>query len=268
MSVRLKELLEEDRDSKKDKYNEDKKSVQSRVSKVTPYEKFKQDKKTFENAPTLAELEAKGYYQGKQELRDINNITTKEYSDEDKKREFIFKFDLLKKSYPSAVATIPEYTIHSDLNEMQKSYDTTVRRLSLDSTVENYKQYLLGGFMLVEFVFGNFLGFDMQGFTQQQIVGMHNYEKLLIELGEKSYVPSGSKWPVELRLLFVIIMNAGFFIVGKVVMRRTGANLLGMMNSVNTPPEIPKQKRRMKGPDINLENLPNVEKEDSNQSKI
>ena len=86
----------------------------------------------------------------------------------------------------------------------------------------------------------------MQGFTQQQIVGMHNYEKLLIELGEKSYVPSGSKWPVELRLLFVIIMNAGFFIVGKVVMRRTGANLLGMMNSVNTPPEIPKQKRRMK----------------------
>jgi hypothetical protein len=40
------------------------------------------------------------------------------------------------------------------------------------------------------------------------------------------------------------------------------------MNSVNTPPEIPKQKRRMKGPDINLENLPNVEKEDSNQTKI
>ena len=100
---------------------------------------------------------------------------------------------------------------------MTKQYDHTVRRLSLDSTVENYKQYLIGGFMLTEFVFGNFLGFDMQGFTQQQIVSMSSYERLLIELGEKSYVPTGSKWPVELRLMFMIVMNAAFFIVSKMI---------------------------------------------------
>jgi hypothetical protein len=44
-------------------------------------------------------------------------------------------------------------------------------------------------------VFGNFLGFDMQGFTKQQMLSMHDYERLLVELGEKSYVPEGSKWP-------------------------------------------------------------------------
>jgi hypothetical protein len=272
LSIRLKELLGETDDSrsqpeksvKQDKYSRNhKQSVESRVSRFTPYEKYKQDRKQTENAPTLAELEAKGHYQGKPELRDINHITVGEYDDEDKKRELIFKFDLLKKSYPSAIVNIPEYTIHSDLREMQKSYDITVRKLSLDSTVENYKQYLLGGFMLVEFVFGNFLGFDMQGFTQQQIVGMHNYERLLIELGEKSYVPSGSKWPVELRLLFVIIMNAGFFIMGKMIMRKTGANLMGMLNTIHTPPvsEIPKPKRRMKGPNINVDNIPDIDEE-------
>jgi hypothetical protein len=271
LSVRLKELLGESNDTrsqyehspKKDKYSRGhKQSVEIKASRFTPYEKYKQDKKVAEHAPTLAELEAKGHYQGKAELRDINHVTTGEYEEEDKKRELMFKFDLLKKSYPTSAAAVPEYTIHSDLREMQKSYDVSVRRLSLDSTVENYKQYLLGGFMLVEFVFGNFLGFDMQGFTQQQIIGMHNYERLLIELGEKSYVPSGSRWPVELRLLFVIIMNAGFFIVGKMILRRTGANLMGMMNSTHTPAtstEIPKQKRRMKGPNINLDNIPDVE---------
>ena len=260
LSERLKELLGESNDSvsdKVDKYSKNNnKEQQRKVSRFTPYKQ----NKNVEKPPTLAELEEKGFYQGKAELRDINHITKGEYDDEDKKREYIFKFDLLKKSYPSAVSTIPEYTIHSDLREMIKSYDSTVRRLCLDSSVENYKQYLLAGFMLVEFAFGNFLGFDMQGFTQQQILGMHNYEKLLVELGEKSYVPTGSKWPVEIRLLSVIIMNAGFFIVGKMIMRRTGANLMGMMNSMQAPEtssDIPKPKRRMKGPSINLDNLPN-----------
>lgn len=272
LTDRLNELLGESQESPKnsDKYSKPPKEVvRSKTNHFTPYEKYKEIRKVAENAPTLAELEAKGHYQPKPELRDINHITTTEYDEEDKKREYMFKFDLLKRSYPTAIATIPEYTIHSDMKEMQKSYESTVRRLSLDSTVENYKQYLLGGFMVVEFVFGHFLGFDMQGFTQQQIISMSNYEKLLIELGEKSYVPSGSKWPVELRLVFVIIMNAGFFIVGKMVLRKTGANLMGMLNSINTPsipPDAAKTKRRMKGPSINIDNIPDIDESQNNSN--
>lgn len=270
LSDRLKDLLgdtesEKSRSVSKESYTDDKYSRPQKqkpppASHFTPYDKYKQQKETAP-PPTLAELEARGHYHHKAELRDINHVGASEYEDEDKKRELIFKFGLLKKSYPLAGPTIPEYTVHSDLREMQKSYDDTVRRLSLDSTVENYKTYLIGGFMVVEFVFGNFLGFDMQGFTQQQIVSMHSYEKLLIELGEKSYIPSGSKWPVELRLLFLIIMNAGFFIVSKMIMRKTGANLLNMVNSMNTPPQqtSARPKRRMKGPNINLDDIPDAE---------
>jgi hypothetical protein len=142
---------------------------------------------------------------------------------------------------------------------MQKSYGDSVRRLSLDSSVENYKTYIVYGFMGCEFVFGNFLGFDMQGFTQQQILSMNSYEKLLIELGEKSYVPTGSKWPVELRLLFMIIMNAAFFVISKMIMKKTGANILGMVNSMNSAPTQAStpahRKRRMKGPNIDLPDL-------------
>lgn len=214
--------------------------------------------------PTLEELQQQGQVNMNKELRDVNFTTMNEQQSTDKKREILFKFDLLRKSYPNARTSIPEFTIHSDLTQMQKDYDSTVRRLSLDSTVENYKQYLIGGFMLTEFVFGNFLGFDMQGFTQQQIVSMSSYERLLIELGEKSYVPKGSKWPVELRLLFMIIMNAAFFIVSKLIMRKTGANLMNMINGMNgmnnttRTTAAPARKRRMRGPTINLDDIPEV----------
>lgn len=266
LSMRLKELLNEDSDS--DVSFE--KSL-DRSAKNSDTDKYSQHRNKYGHtisypkshgiAPTLAELEKQGGYVPRKELRDINQTTMNEQQEEDSKRELLFKFDLLRKSYPSAI--IPEYNIHTELHTMQKSYNDSVRRLSLDSSVENYKTYLVYGFMGCEFIFGNFLGFDMQGFTQQQITSMNSYEKLLIELGEKSYVPTGSKWPVELRLLFMIIMNAAFFVISKMIMKKTGANLLGMINNMNSNTESStsarQHKRRMRGPNIDLGDIPDIE---------
>jgi len=275
LSLRLKELLNDDSDTasnfsvnkskpkshnkSNDKYsqhrNKNGHSVQSKSA-------FPQINASHE-PPSLAQLEAGGGYIPRKELRDLNqNLSShNEQQEEDAKRELLFKFDLLKKSYP--IATIPDYSIHSDLSTLEKSYADCVRRLSLDSSVDSYKTYLTYGFMGCEFIFGHFLGFDMQGFTQQQLISMHSYEKLLIELGEKSYVPTGSKWPVEIRLLFMIIMNAAFFIISKMLMKKTGTNLMGMINGLNTSntstastPGVPK--RKMRGPDVELNDLPAI----------
>ena len=247
LTNRLNELLDSDNDSVR--------SFRSREK----YSRKRQPYNPTQNphiAPNLAELQASGQYVQRPELRDINRVNNYEIEDDDKKREILFKFDLLKKSYGED--KVPDLTIHTDLQTLEKTYESTVRRLSLESTVDNYKQYLTYGFMLVEFVFGNWLGFDMQGFTQQQLVSMSSYDKLLIELGEKSYVPDGSsKWPVEIRLLFLIIMNAAFFIVSKMVMKTTGANLMNMMNTANK--SQPKKKRKMKGPNIDLDDIPDLE---------
>ena len=177
------------------------------------------------------------------------------------KRELLFKFDLLKKSYKNA--TIPDFNMFSDYKTMKRSYENTLKQLNIDSSVESYKTYLIGGFMLVEFVLGNWFRFDMQGFTQQQIMTMNSYERLLIELGEKSYVDEESQWPVEVRLLGMIIVNAAFFIVSKLVMKSTGSNIMNMINSMNTNPTFnssntqPK-KRTMKRPNINLDEIPEL----------
>lgn len=262
LSSRLEKLLKYDKDDSDSSVSGYASSVESYKKKIptpdrvssTPNFNYKSVKRT---PPTLAELQQQGGYQPRSELRDINQVMENEFENEDSKREILFKFDLLRKSYPGS--NIPEYTIHTDLRTLQRSYDDSVRRLSLDSTVESYKTYLVYGFMGCEFLFGNFLGFDMQGFTQQQIIQMHSYEKLLIELGEKSYVPSGSKWPVELRLLFMIIMNAAFFLVSKMMMKKTGANLMGMINSMNkTKAQPTAPKRKMRGPSLNFNDIPNL----------
>ena len=202
-------------------------------------------------APSLNELEKNGSYKPKQHLRDVNN----EKVDDDVKRELLFKFELLRKTYPKA--SIPEFTIHTDYQIMLNNYEDCVRRLSLDSSVENYKQYLIYGFMGCEWVLGKFFKLDMEGFTQQQILSMSSYEKLLIELGEKSYVPEGSRWPVEVRLLFLIIMNAAFFVVSKMILKSTGSNIMNMVNSVmnSDSNNDNKPKKKMRGPDINLDDI-------------
>ena len=210
--------------------------------------------------PPLSRLQEQGIVKTIKVMPDLNRIKHTEQEEDDLKRELLFKFDLLKKSYKGI--QIPEFSVHTDYMTLQRTYETSLRKVSLDNAVDTYKTYLIGGFMLVEFVLGNWFNFDMQGFTQQQISSINSYERLLVELGEKSYVPTGSKWPVEIRLLSLIIINAAFFIITRMIMKKTGANLLGMMNNMGassaSATQIQKPKTRMKGPDINLDDLPDV----------
>lgn len=237
VSDRLHELLEDNKPA--DKYSiERKHNIYSRSNTYKSIHK--------KQPPSLIEIQGIS--------TDINQENTQfnEATQDNEKRELIFKFDLLRKSYPDL--SIPEYTIHSDMKEMKFIYNQHLKSLSVSSSVENYKTYLVGGFMVVEYIFGHFLKLDMKGFAQQQMASMSSYKKLLMELGEKSYVPEGNKkWPVEIRLLFLIIMNAGIFVVGKLIMKKTGSNIMNMMSSFNKPKE-----NKMKGPDIDLNNLDNI----------
>jgi len=229
-----------DHDRQKDRYKEEKK-----------YESREDD--NF-NPPKLSDI-AGGNYMPKKVIEEIRDSRV---DDDDLKRELLFKFQLLKRSYKTNpnVAQLPDFTIHSDYKTMLNSYDMAVKQLNVDNNIENYKSYLITGFYIVEFTMGYWLKFDMQDFTKQQILNMNKYEHLLIELGEKTYVPEGSKWPVELRLLFTIVINTAIFIITKMVMKKVGSNLFGMMEGLvsasnggdNSASEKPV--RRMRAPSI------------------
>jgi len=59
-----------------------------------------------------------------------------------------------------------------------------------------------------------------------------------------------------------MVINAALFIVSKMIMKKTGSNLMNMINSMNsaTPKttEAPRRKRRMRGPTINLDDMPDI----------
>lgn len=208
-------------------------------------------------APRLSELENTGQIHRERHIPDYTNqVRLTDEEQDELKREILFKFELLKKSYKNIQVDIPEFTMHSDYNNMKRAYDNTVRRVSLDASVESYKTYLIGGFMVIEFILGMWFKFDMNGFTQQQILNMGSYERLLIELGEKNYVPEGSDWPVELRLLFMILMNAAIFIVSKMILKKTGTNFMSMLNNMNNFHQEHSSRRKMRGPNIDVENIP------------
>jgi hypothetical protein len=212
-------------------------------------------------------------------IRDFGRTSAQEEDENTQKKELLFKFVILKKSYPTA--NIPEFSEHSDLANMKSTYESTIRRLSLDANVETYKTYLVGGFMIVEFIGTTWFSLPFDGFTQQQMFAMNKYERLLIELGEKNYISGPSKWPVEVRLIFLIIINAALFLVGKLVLRNAGPSMAtvfgqifgssqenqGNQYSSQQHDRAPVRRRHMRGPSIRVGELPDPEDEEYEHGK-
>ena len=70
-------------------------------------------------APTLSELENKGEIKTSEYMPEASRTVQNELDDEDLKREMLFKFELLKKSYKDS--NIDKFTIHSDYKAMERS---------------------------------------------------------------------------------------------------------------------------------------------------
>ena len=185
-----------------------------------------------------------------------------------KKADLLFKFMVLKKQYPNV--EIPDFTDQSDLKTMEIVYERVIQRVSLDSSVENYRGYLIGGFMVLEWIATNWMAIDLSGFTQHQIKMMNKYDRLLIELGEKNYSTAGSRFPVEVRLLGLILFNAGLFYIQKAVFSGGdgGMNLLGSLFGGGEP-QAQKQAKRgtMKGPTITPDDVESLNDSKDSSSK-
>lgn len=180
------------------------------------------------------------------------------------KEEYIWRFRILKKKH-GAKDSIPEYNEHDDLSIMKTTYERTIKELSLDSSVQKYKMYLLGSFIALEYGCGALLGLDMKGFAEQQIKNINSYDALLVELGEKSGETWGSSLPVEIRLILLVLFNAGVFLGSKLLQSQGGGNMatlfsmLSAINGGNTTVQIPAasqeeapKERKMRGPSVKM----------------
>lgn len=191
----------------------------------------------------------------KKQMTSHASISSFTVNNEAKKRELMFKWEMLKRhsgDYP-----IPEFSFYSDYEEMQRTYDETVKHISIDSTIKQYNQYLVVAFAVTQFVFTRVFKLNMEGYFFAQIAGLDKYKSLLIELGEKSYVPTGSSWPVEIRLIGAVLINSFLFVGARLVPEAlayfstgSSASHTPQPSTSSTTQQAPSTK--MKGPDMDF----------------
>jgi hypothetical protein len=169
-------------------------------------------------------------------------------SEFDEKIQLLYKFQLLKHRYPHIMVDYP-FSRKTDIKILRNTYEMIFKDMKLKNKVNTYTAYLHTGFSIFEYILGN-IGFDMEGFSKNQIDSIKNYEDLLEELGEKEYTSKiiPSNYCVEIRLLFTIALNAVLFIVGRIIIKKTNLDLIGIMKSdelaKSNRSETSKSKRR------------------------
>lgn len=192
------------------------------------------------------------------------------------KEHYLWQFKKIAKAYPKM--KLPEVDEHDDVEEIKTVYKRTMKDMTLDRSIADNRMYLMVGFFVVEYIGTSLVGIDIEGYADSQILMLDRYNELLIELGERSYNRWGTNFPVEIRLLFLMLINAFFFYIIKVMGDKGGKKgnnvyiniIKGMMSgnpNFNTSTEnektgekaVPPTKPKMKGPSITLDDIEEME---------
>jgi hypothetical protein len=170
-----------------------------------------------------------------EEEEDPDAGLTPEEKEAKEKEEYLWRFKILKKGNPKK-KDIPEFNEHDDLTAIKLAYERTVKEVHLDRNVSSYRTYLVGGFVALEFVAKNYMDIDLEGFAPQQIQMMDQYDSLLVELGERSYNRWGMNLPVEVKLIGMILIQAGLFYLCKCVSDKKGEGMANLIRGMTGAP--------------------------------
>jgi len=195
---------------------------------------FKQDDELYDEINTKAPPPSlKDIGVSKKSIMDIKNLTDDEK--QEKYNRMMFNFEVLKLKYPESKSLIPEFNQHSDPNYMERCYSNILRLVALKAGIEKYEGYLKNGFVIGEQVITGLLGFSkMSDFAANQMSNMGTYQKLLVELAEKNLESElGSNWPVEVRLIGLILFQMVVHVCGSFIFQKTGINISKVMTNNN-----------------------------------
>ena len=157
-----------------------------------------------------------------------------------KKQELLIKFDILRKN---SQRHIPMYTMNHNYSVMKHHYKLLVKQLHIDNKITFYKQCLLGVSGYLEIFLGEaFMGLDMKGYTEFQANNINQYDKILLKIGEKSYMPQTiSSLSVEMQLLVTMGIQTAIFVGSKMIANKTGLNVAQLFKqNVDVNLDMPK----------------------------
>jgi AAA ATPase containing von Willebrand factor type A (vWA) domain len=136
------------------------------------------------------------------------------------------------------IKSFPHYDEFTPLNELKRILKEVKREAILDENVSQTRQYITMVWFAVEKVCTEYLSIDLSGFTAYETQHMNEYQKVLIEIGERSYLNWSEGFPPELKLLYLMLTHAALFHV-----KKTTTNLTDLVNILD-----PKKQGEMRGP--------------------
>lgn len=148
--------------------------------------------------------------------------------------ELDVKFGIMYRNYTSYFT--PDFQIPRNVDvktkyRLYKKWFNYINRL-VSST--NTRWIIILFFIGFEVFMTKFIGLDMGGYAIQQIKDFNQYQSMLLELGERNYLSVDSNYPVEIRLLFAGLIQAGIFLAVKYGSRWLGASPDFMMDIVSS----------------------------------
>lgn len=141
--------------------------------------------------------------------------------DSKEKADYRVKFSILREAYPTM--NIPDPKEDESIEEIKAAYKVYVRRIHVDSSVEQNKVYLLILWLIIDIVGSRCFHLPFNGrYVKSQYKYMQKYQMLLIELGERNYTEETDGWPVEYRLLAMAIFHGVIFALVQMLASKLG----------------------------------------------
>jgi hypothetical protein len=158
---------------------------------------------------------------GEVKLEEIEKDQATKIQEAKEKADYRVKFSILRESYPNM--SIPDPGENESIGEIKAAYKIYVRRIHVDSSVEQNKVYLLILWLIIDIVGSRCFHLPFNGrYVKSQYKYMQKYQMLLIELGERSYVEEADGWPVEYRLLAMAIFHGVIFALVQMLASKLG----------------------------------------------
>ena len=171
--------------------------------------------------------------------------------------ELTMKIAKARQDYPEL--EIPPLPDSASLSMKQDMYGRCLKYITISNKANGYKFWLTIGIAVVEFVIYYWMGVDVRGFLKMQSGRMNKYKGPLWAMAEKNSISTGSAWPPEIQIIFIIMTNAVIFILIKVASNMAGETigeglgkmLMNALDSDDTPsdsqseagiPDVPARK--------------------------
>ena len=145
----------------------------------------------------------------------VDNEEEEPPTEEELQDEYRALIKRLKRTYPYLDLDIP--ALGTSSKRLKRLYRNAVDEVGSAEGLEKYKILMAVGFALLE-VLGRKIGLPCDDYAELQMKQIHSYNAMLIEFGDRDYFGFARAWPVEARLVAMMLINMLFLIIGRLLL--------------------------------------------------